>query len=236
MSLRRQLFSKCCVPPKRLDSHLCWATTFQWRKPATNSFLPAMRMRLTWKHFHSPLRWSPGAKNKQTKKTIEKKRQVFKNTYTQSAGGPTHLTWEQIFPRPVPRSHRYRLNHCGRDIAVFETTLEVTSVMLLSTTVIRSFSTADKHTPVPGKPSWKSVLRLMSRLWSGTVRKQVQQSPSPMVTSLLSPRKKKLHCNVWSVLHSRAPRTFPNSQNHACQPPFSLIYVIKLFTENTWNH
>lgn len=137
----------------------------------------------------SMVSWCKKQTNKKNDK--KKKRQVFKNTYTQSAGGPTHLTWEQIFPRPVPRSHRYRLNHCGRDIAVFETTLEVTSVMLLSTWVIRSFSTADKHTPVPGKPSWKSVLRLMSRLWSGTVRKQVQQSPSPMVTSLLSPRKKK---------------------------------------------
>ena len=33
-------------------------TSFQW-EAAANSFLPAMRMRLTWKYFRFPLRWFP---------------------------------------------------------------------------------------------------------------------------------------------------------------------------------
>lgn len=48
-------------------------------------------MRLTWKHFRSPLRWSPDVK-------ISKISSVLKYIHIQSAACPTHLTWEKIFP------------------------------------------------------------------------------------------------------------------------------------------
>lgn len=93
----------CSIITKLMFSSLTFALRIQTRE---HIFLPAMRRLLTWKHSHSPLRWSPDVKDENGRSNEH----FWKQTHTKRSLSDTWL--ERKSSRPVPRSHRYGLNHC----------------------------------------------------------------------------------------------------------------------------
>lgn len=166
-----------------------------------------MRTRLTWTHFHSPLQWSPVVKKRRRRR--RKLARVFKKTMCSPF---ETLDLREKPSRPVPRSHRYRLNHSRKVNPVLQKKKNCPwrgFNMFFSPRiypVVYSLK-LNAHTGVQREPGLMPWLKLLPPRQSGTVRKQVQQSASPMEISLLSPRKEKTATSTFDhVLPSCAPR------------------------------
>lgn len=119
-------------------------------KISSNSSLPAMRTRLTWKHVHFPLRWSPVVI-----KTIGKMNGVC--TLVQNAVRPKHLTWGRISPSRTSPSHRYRPNQCRGGNAECETLREVCLIQRLGTRVSITLLITDKT----HSGAWRGTLKIL---------------------------------------------------------------------------
>lgn len=167
-----------------------------------------MRTRLTWTHFHSPLQWSPVVKKRRRRR--RKNWQGYLKR--QCVARLKHLTWEKNLPVPylgptvtdwttLAKStpcYKKKKNCPWRGFNMFFSPRIYPVVYSLK---------LNAHTGVQREPGLMPWLKLLPPRQSGTVRKQVQQSASPMEISLLSPRKEKTATATFDhVLPSCAPR------------------------------
>lgn len=104
--INMQFITNAATKTSKLNVALLHMTVFKFcvltDQTYDKLFLPAMRMRLTWKHVHFPPRWSPVDKNAEFAFLIQitlNKEQLLQNTWLKEKNlavpylGPTVTDW-----------------------------------------------------------------------------------------------------------------------------------------------